>query len=60
MASLMVKARQLVHEYIRRDEEGNPIAAQMALDHVDIDIKRGVLSRFWDIMVLVSRHWQSI
>ena len=41
MASLMVKARQLVHEYIRRDEEGNPIAAQMALDHVDIDIKPG-------------------
>ena len=41
MASLMVKARQLVHEYIRRDEEGNPIAAQVALDHVDIDIKPG-------------------
>ena len=37
----MVKARQLVHEYIRRDEEGNPIAAQMALDHVDLDIKLG-------------------
>ena len=37
----MVKARQLVHEYIRRDEEGNPIAAQMALDHVDLDIKPG-------------------
>ena len=41
MASLMVKARQLVHEYIRRDEEGNPIATQTALDHVDIDIKPG-------------------
>ena len=37
----MVKARQLVHEYIRRDEEGNPIATQTALDHVDIDIKPG-------------------
>lgn len=37
----MVKARQLVHEYIRRDEEGNPVAAQTALDHVDIDIKPG-------------------
>ena len=37
----MVKARQLVHEYIRRDEEGNPIGVQMALDHVDIDIKPG-------------------
>lgn len=41
MASLMVKARQLVHEYIRRDEEGNPVATQTALDHVDIDIRPG-------------------
>ena len=39
MATWMVKARQLVHEYIRRDEEGNPIGAQTALDHVDMDIK---------------------
>ena len=38
---MMVKARQLVHEYIRRDEEGNPVATQMALDHVDIDIEPG-------------------
>lgn len=38
---MMVKARQLVHEYIRRDEEGNPVATQTALDHVDIDIKPG-------------------
>lgn len=37
----MVKARQLVHEYIRRDEEGNPIAMQTALDHVDLDISPG-------------------
>lgn len=41
MATMMVKARQLVHEYIRRDEEGNPVATQTALDHVDIDIKPG-------------------
>lgn len=41
MATMMVKARQLVHEYIRRDEEGNPIATQTALDHVDIDIAPG-------------------
>lgn len=41
MTTMMVKARQLVHEYIRRDEEGNPVAAQTALDHVDIDIKPG-------------------
>ena len=41
MATLMVKARQLVHEYIRRDEEGNPIGTQVAIDHVDMDIKPG-------------------
>ena len=41
MATMMVKARQLVHEYIRRDEEGNPVATQTALDHVDIDIEPG-------------------
>ena len=41
MAAMMVKARQLVHEYIRRDEEGNPVAVRTALDHVDIDIRPG-------------------
>ncbi len=39
--TLMVKARQLVHEYIRRDEDGNVESVQTALDHVDIDIKPG-------------------
>jgi energy-coupling factor transport system ATP-binding protein len=39
--NLMVKARQLVHEYIRRDEEGNPVSVQTALDHVDLDINPG-------------------
>ncbi|MBO5247515.1 MAG: energy-coupling factor transporter ATPase [Eubacterium sp.] len=38
---MMVKARQLVHEYIRRDEDGNVESVQTALDHVDIDIKPG-------------------
>lgn len=41
MTTMMVKARQLVHEYIRRDEEGNPVATQTALDHVDVDIAPG-------------------
>ena len=41
MTALMVKARQLVHEYIRRDEEGNPIGTQTALDHVDLSIQPG-------------------
>ncbi len=39
--ALMVKARQLVHEYIRRDEDGNERTAKVALDHVDLDIERG-------------------
>jgi len=37
----IIKARQLVHEYIRRDEEGNVESIQTALDHVDIDVKEG-------------------
>lgn len=37
----MIKARQLVHEYIRRDEEGNVESIQTALDHVNIDVKPG-------------------
>ena len=37
----IIKARQLVHEYIRRDEEGNVESIQTALDHVDLDVKEG-------------------
>ena len=37
----MIKARQLVHEYFRRDEEGNVESVQTALDHVNIDVKPG-------------------
>jgi len=37
----IIKARQLVHEYIRRDEEGNVESIQTALNHVDIDVKPG-------------------
>lgn len=37
----IVKARQLVHEYIRRDEEGNVESISTALDHVDLDVKEG-------------------
>ena len=37
----IIKARQLVHEYIRRDEEGNVESIQTALDHVDLDVKQG-------------------
>ena len=31
----IIKAKQLVHEYIRRDEEGNVESIQTALDHVE-------------------------
>ena len=37
----IIKAKQLVHEYIRRDEEGNVELIQTALDHVDLDVKQG-------------------
>ncbi len=37
----IIKARQLVHEYIRRDEEGNVESIATALDHVDLDVKEG-------------------
>ena len=35
------KAKQLVHEYIRRDEEGNVESIQTALDHIDLDVQPG-------------------
>ena len=37
----IIKAKQLVHEYIRRDEEGNVESIQTALDHVDLDVQQG-------------------
>ena len=36
-----IKAKQLVHEYIRRDEEGNVESIQTALDHIDLDVQPG-------------------
>lgn len=37
----IVKARDLVFEYIRRDEEGNVEGISTAVDHVNMDIKQG-------------------
>lgn len=37
----IIKAKQLVHEYIRRDEEGNVESIQTALDHIDLDVQLG-------------------
>ena len=37
----IIKAKQLVHEYIRRDEEGNVESIQTALDYIDLDVQPG-------------------
>ena len=37
----IIEAKQLVHEYIRRDEEGNVESIQTALDHVVLNIEPG-------------------
>ena len=36
-----IEARKLIHEYIRRDEEGNVESILTALDEVDLDVKQG-------------------
>lgn len=37
----IIKAKQLVHEYIRRDEEAQCESIQTALDHIDLDVQPG-------------------
>ena len=37
----IIKADRLVHEYIRRDEEGNVESIQTALDQIDLDVQPG-------------------
>ncbi len=37
----IIQANQLVHEYIRRDEEGNVESIQAAVDGVSLDIETG-------------------
>lgn len=37
----IIKARKLVHEYIRRDDEGNVESIETALDKVDLDVQAG-------------------
>lgn len=37
----IIRSEQLVHEFIRRDEEGNVESITTALDHVDLDVKEG-------------------
>lgn len=37
----MIKASKLVHEYIRRDEEGNVESIQTAIDGIDLEVAPG-------------------
>jgi energy-coupling factor transport system ATP-binding protein len=37
----IIKAKNLVHEFFRRDEEGNVESITTALDHVDLNVKEG-------------------
>ncbi len=37
----IIEAKKLTFEYIRRDEDGNVEGITTAVDHVDIDVKRG-------------------
>ena len=37
----MIRARELVYEYDKRDEEGNIIGAERAIDGVTIDVPQG-------------------
>ena len=37
----IIKSKELVHEYIRRDEEGNVESIQVALDHVNLNVEPG-------------------
>ncbi|MCM1283190.1 MAG: energy-coupling factor transporter ATPase [Muribaculaceae bacterium] len=37
----IIKSSQLVHEFIRRDEEGNVESVTTALDHIDLEVEAG-------------------
>ena len=37
----IIKAKNVVHEFFRRDEDGNVEAITTALDHVNLDVKAG-------------------
>ena len=37
----MIKTRDLIHDYIKRDEEGNPAGTVRAIDDVSLDVKPG-------------------
>lgn len=41
MLNKMIKTKDLTYEYIRRDEEDNPLDVITAVDHVDLEIEPG-------------------
>ena len=41
MPAGMIHAEQLIYEYDKRDDEGNVIGSERAIDGVDIDIPQG-------------------
>ena len=56
----IIKVKDLVYEYIRRDEEGNVESITKALDGVSMEIKKGgFLLRFSVIMARENPLWPS-
>ena len=59
----MVRSEKLIYEYEKRDEEGNVIGMNRAVDGVEITLPRGTLLPFWDTTVrslrgeVHERHW---
>lgn len=56
----IIKTSKLVHEFIRRDEEGNVESITTALDNVNLDIKRDSLLQSSVTMVQENQLLQSI
>lgn len=56
----IIKASKLVYEYFKYGEDGNVESTQRAIDHVDLDVKKGILLQYWDITVPENLPWQNI
>ena len=56
----IIKANNVVYEYIRRDEEGNVEGITRAVNDVSLDIEQGQFIAISDITVPASLLWQSI
>ena len=56
----IIKTSKLVHEFIRRDEEGNVDSITTALDNVDLDIKEGQFIAILGTTVQANQLLQNI